>query len=110
MTGIFRWKISPGMTVETDPQVITVKFGDGCEQRRAAGLNPLLKKFSCTVVVDRKEAQHVEAFLCRQAGYKAFLWTPPYEFRQLRVVCRKWSSAVELRRVRFTLEFEQVVF
>ncbi|OUK55997.1 phage tail protein [Escherichia coli] len=35
----FHWKIRPDMTVASEPKVVTVKLGDGYEQRRAAGLN-----------------------------------------------------------------------
>ncbi|WP_459348903.1 phage tail protein [Aeromonas media] len=39
----------------------------------------------------------------------SFLWTPPYEWRQIKVTCAKWSSRVSMLRVEFSAEFEQVV-
>ncbi|HBE6117126.1 TPA: phage tail protein, partial [Escherichia coli] len=35
----FHWKVRPDMNVVSEPKVVTVKLGDGYEQRRAAGLN-----------------------------------------------------------------------
>nr|WP_072108173.1 phage tail protein [Escherichia coli] len=37
------------------------------------------------------------------------MWTPPYEWRQIKVTCAKWSSRVSMLRVEFSAEFEQVV-
>lgn len=106
---VFHWKIRPGMQVDSEPAVAVVKFGDGYEQRRPAGLNNNLKKYSVTVRVSREDAQQVEAFLSWHGGVKSFLWTPPYDWRQIRVVCRKWSAGAELTKTTFTAMFEQVV-
>ncbi|HBV6748518.1 TPA: phage tail protein, partial [Escherichia coli] len=35
----FHWKVRPDMNVVSEPKVVTVKLGDGYEQRRVAGLN-----------------------------------------------------------------------
>ncbi|EJM2149666.1 phage tail protein, partial [Escherichia coli] len=55
------------------------------------------------------EATALESFLEEHGGWKAFLWTPPYEWRQIKVTCAKWSSRVSMLRVEFSAEFEQVV-
>ncbi|EIR2474533.1 phage tail protein, partial [Escherichia coli] len=31
---IFSWKVRPDMKVDSEPKVVTVKLGDGYEQRR----------------------------------------------------------------------------
>ncbi|OPW97639.1 phage tail protein [Citrobacter sp. A316] len=52
----------------------------------------------------------MEAFLSRHGGVKLFLWTPPYTWTQIRVVCRKWSVSVGAMWVTYTTTiFEQVV-
>ena len=62
-----------------------------------------------TLSVPREEATVLESFLEEHGGWKAFLWTPPYEWRQIKVTCAKWSSRVSMLRVEFSAEFEQVV-
>lgn len=42
---VFNWIPREGMETTRKPSVITVKFGDGYEQRRAGGLNADLKTF-----------------------------------------------------------------
>ena len=95
----FHWKVRPDMNVVSEPKVVTVKLGDGYEQRRAAGLNNQLSTYSVTIRVRK----------CEHPSLKAFLWTPPYEWRQIKVTCAKWSSRVSMLRVEFSAEFEQVV-
>lgn len=105
----FHWKVDPDMGVDSEPQVAVVKFGDGMEQRRAAGLNNNLKKYSVTIRTKRQDAGELEDFLSEHNGVKAFLWTPPYGYRQIKVVCRKWSVKAGLLKTTFTATFEQVV-
>nr|WP_303201946.1 phage tail protein [Hafnia paralvei] len=105
----FRWKIDPDMGVDSEPQVSVAKFGDGYEQRRSSGLNSNLEKYSVTIRVKRDEARFLRDFLNRHAGVKCFLWTPPYSYQPIRVVCRKWSTKVGMLKVTFTTTFEQVV-
>ena len=91
------------------PSVRKVRFGDGYSQRAPAGLNANLKTYSVTISVPRWEATALESFLAEHGGWKAFLWTPPYDWRQIKVTCAKWSSRVSMLRVEFSAEFEQVV-
>lgn len=105
----FHWKVDPDMGVDSEPQVTVVKFGDGYEQRRVTGLNSNLKKYSVTIRTTRQDAGYLEDFLSEHNGVKAFLWTPPYGYRQIKVVCRKWSVKVGLLKTTFTMIFEQVV-
>ncbi|EFM6464432.1 phage tail protein [Escherichia coli] len=106
---IFSWKVRPDMKVDSEPKVVTVKLGDGYEQRRPAGLNPLLPTYSVTIRVRKGEHQALETFLARHGGVRAFQWTPPYGWTPVRVVCRKWSSSVGALWVTVTANFEQVV-
>ncbi|AIF94173.1 Phage minor tail protein [Escherichia coli O157:H7 str. SS17] len=53
----------------------------------AAGLNADLKTYRVTLSVTREEARHLEAFLAEHGGWKAFLWKPPYAYRQIKVTC-----------------------
>lgn len=109
MTETFHWKIRPDMTIESEPLVTIVKFGDGYEQRRVSGLNNNLAKYNVTIRVRKGQHQSLEAFLSRHGGVKSFFWTPPYTWIQIRVVCRKWSTSVGAQWVTVTTVFEQVV-
>ncbi len=51
----FHWKVRPDMNVVSEPKVVTVKLGDGYEQRRAAGLNNQLSTYSVTIRVRKGE-------------------------------------------------------
>ncbi len=46
---------APDMNVVSEPKVVTVKLGDGYEQRRAAGLNNQLSTYSVTIRVRKCE-------------------------------------------------------
>lgn len=105
----FRWKVKPDMEVTSQPSVREVRFGDGYSQRTAAGLNADLKTYSVTLSVTREEAIRLEAFLAEHGGWQAFLWTPPYGYRQIRVTCAKWTARVSMLRTEFSAEFKQVV-
>ncbi len=105
----FHWKVRPDMNVVSEPKVVTVKLGDGYEQRRAAGLNNQLSIYSVTIRVRKCEHPSLKAFLERHGGVRAFQWTPPYDWKPIRVVCRKWSASVGALWVTITADFEQVV-
>ncbi|HAV7522891.1 TPA: phage tail protein [Escherichia coli] len=105
----FRWKVKPGMEVTSQPSFREVRFGDGYSRRAPAGLNADLKTYSVTLSVTREEAGYLEAFLAEHGGWKAFLWTPPYGWRQIKVTCAKWTASVGMLRVEFSAEFKQVV-
>lgn len=105
----FRWKVKPGMEVTSQPSVMEVRFGDGYSQRAPAGLNADLKIYNVTLSVSRDDARLLEAFLAEHGGWQAFLWTPPYTYRQIKVTCAKWTSRINMLRVDFSAEFRQVV-
>ena len=105
----FHWKVRPDMNVVSEPKVVTVKLGDGYEQRRAAGLNNQLSTYSVTIRVRKCEQPSLKAFLERHGGVRVFQWTPPYDWKPIRVVCRKWSASVGALWVARTADFEQVV-
>ncbi|MDP0880548.1 phage tail protein [Klebsiella variicola] len=105
----FRWKVKPGMDVASVPSLRKVRFGDGYSQRAPAGLNANLKTYSVTLSVPREEATVLESFVVEHGGGQYFLWSPPDEWRPIKVTCAKWSSRVSMLRVEFSAEFEQVV-
>lgn len=72
-------------------------------------LAEMAKGITPTIRVDREDGPALEGFLSQHNGVKAFLWTPPYGYRQIKVVCRKWSVKAGLLKTTFTATFEQVI-
>ncbi|WP_347254389.1 phage tail protein [Leminorella grimontii] len=105
----FNWVPVPGMSVQAEPDVRVVKFGDGYEQRQKKGINNKLLKYSVTFRVPRAEAWLLDEFLARHGGVAAFLWTPPYRYKQSRFVCRKWTSNIRSTVTEISCEFEEVM-
>ncbi len=106
---VFNWLPREGMETTRKPSVITVKFGDGYEQRRAGGLNADLKTFKPVFrVTDEYSRAALDSFLSRHAGIRAFLWRPPKHNRIVRVVCREWSISDNAMYTDFNCTFEEV--
>ncbi|WP_174490839.1 phage tail protein, partial [Escherichia coli] len=106
---VFNWIPREGMETTRKPSVITVKFGDGYEQRRAGGLNADLKTFKPVFrVTDEYSRAALDSFLSRHAGIRAFLWRPPKHNRTVRVVCREWSISDNAMYTDFNCTFEEV--
>ena len=105
----FIWDPRPGMTIEHKPDVTVVKFGDGYEQRRAKGLNSLLKKYSVTFRLTHENGRRIEDFFVRHGVVKAFLFRCPFKHKLVKTVCRSWTSNVQNTVVDVTAVFEEVV-
>ncbi|WP_407228798.1 phage tail protein [Escherichia coli] len=105
----FRWKVKPGMDVASTPSVREVRFGDGYFPARACRAECQPENVQRDAFCPRWEATALESFLAEHGGWKAFLWTPPYDWRQIKVICAKWTSRVSMLRVEFSAEFKQVV-
>ncbi|WP_073884869.1 phage tail protein, partial [Salmonella enterica] len=79
------------------------------EPRRPAWLTYPLAKYNVTVRMRTGVHQTLVAFLSRLGGVNSFLWTPPYTWTHIRVICRIWSIKVGSLWVTVTTTFEQVV-
>ncbi|HFU2263953.1 TPA: phage tail protein [Escherichia coli] len=109
-TLFFHWIPREGMETTEKPAVLTVKFGDGYEQRRPVGLNPQLKIFRPVFrVTDEISRRDLENFLTMHGGWRSFFWNPPKLNRAVRVVCREWSIQDYAVYSDFSCTFEQVV-
>ncbi|AGH74463.1 MULTISPECIES: phage tail protein [Edwardsiella] len=104
----FHWSPRPAMGASIKPSVTVVKFGDGYEQRRPAGINHILESYSPVFRVSHDEFREIEAFFRRQGAVKAFLWRSPQRHVLIRVVCREWSEQVYNNYVDVSCKFDQV--
>lgn len=98
-----------GASYEVKPSVRVSKFGDGYEQRQAAGLNTMPKtwdlKFSLRVDT---EANAIITFLENQASVSSFDWTDINGY-SAKYVCRSWNRVKERFNLNtITCKFEQV--
>ena len=70
---VFNWIPREGMETTRKPSVITVKFGDGYEQRRAGGLNADLKTFKPVFrVTDEYSRAALDSFYPVMPGFVLF--------------------------------------
>lgn len=104
----FNWPVKLGMKTDFSPRVISVRFGDGYEQRKPDGLNSQLEKYNINLSLKPEKAQQVLAFLKRHGGVKSFLFQPVKNNPVVAVVCKKWSSDLGNIKALISAEFEEV--
>lgn len=99
-----------GVQKQNAPNIRTVQFGDGFEQRLTFGLNQNPKTFNLTFEVSETDADTIEAFLdARAADNASFDFTPPGESSSLKFVCESWNKTIPyLNRARIQATFRQV--
>lgn len=103
----FTWYPDAGGVETTTPTVSVTKFGDGYEARLAKGINAVPTKWALTFTRAVGEAQSIRAFLVRQAGVTAFIWTTPLVETGV-WVCRNWKLTRDRGTTQVTCEFERV--
>lgn len=94
---------------ESEPRVLTAKFGDGYEQRSADGINTDLKTWQVQFKNrDDSEAAAIVAFFAADAGVTSFDWTPPGGSAG-KYVCSRWTrSPTQVDRNTITAVFREV--
>jgi len=90
--------ISPdyGAQKTSKPNVRTVRFGDGYEQRLAFGLNQNPKVWNLSFVnLTETDSDTIETFLdARASDNESFDWQPPNEGATYKWVCEQWSKSI----------------
>ncbi len=108
----FFWAPSYGVQTDNEPKVVSIKFGNGYEQRMADGANNDL--LSLTLNFNNrseKESESIVHFLASREGYKSFYFKlpPPYNIIK-KFVCKSWSSQLEFdNNISVSVIFEEVV-
>lgn len=97
-----------GMEQRKKPNVSTLAFGDGYEQRLKKGLNHNLRRYTLTFSGARERIKQIEDFLDQHEGYKAFLWTPPHG-KAGKFKCEEWASSNNESHATLSCEFIEVV-
>ena len=92
----FFWKPSYASSVNHQPNIAKIAFGDGYEQRISDHINSDLAKFNLIFEKRRKkEATAILHFLHVRKSVESFLFSPPEPYnptKQSRFVCRTWSA------------------
>ena len=98
-----------GVQKSSAPNVRTVRFGDGYEQRLSFGLNQNPKVYNLTFEVSETDADTIETFLdARADDNAAFDFTPPGD-AEAKFVCEQWSKSIPyLNRATIQATFRQV--
>ena len=88
------WVESAGATLEEEPAIQSVQFGDGYEQRSADGINHMRQVWVIPFdEVDDLVADDMIQFLRDHKGYIAFNYVPLRSTAAIRVVCKQWSRS-----------------
>lgn len=105
----FPWQADMGAQRSVKPNVTVTKFGDGYEQRVAAGINFKPKTWSVSFTNTGPMIKEMLAFLEDRGGVEAFAWTDPMG-DTANYVCREWSSSRMAKGgiYQVTATFEQV--
>jgi len=92
------------------PNVRTIQFGDGYQQRLTYGINQNPKSWSLTWEVSETDADTIETFLNNRAADNAsFDWTPLDEATSYKWICPEWNKSVPYKnRATITATFQQV--
>lgn len=93
----FFWKISYGYTLDIEPAIKSIKFGDNYEQILADGIQNILLPFNIDFNNrDSNENRAISHFLFTRAGHGKFYFTPPQPYNIPKIfTCPKWSSSQE---------------
>ena len=98
-----------GITKSSAPNVRSIQFGSGYQQRAQFGINQNPKNYELTFEVSEADADTIEAFLDARGAVESFTFTPPGEASSAKFICRQWSKTIPyLNRATVTATFEQV--
>lgn len=87
----FTWNPDVGGTLECQPAIHKMAYGDGYSQRTGAGINPAPRTWALTLSVSKDVALAIDTFLRRHGGEVAFEWMDPRGHESI-WVCERWSS------------------
>lgn len=107
----FFWVPSYNPGINHSPKILSIKFGDGYEQRLADGINSDLLSLNLSFAGrSEKEAASILHFLVSRGGHQSFYHKvhAPYNIFK-KFVCRSWnSSLVYDNNITISATFEEV--
>lgn len=99
-----------GAQKKSQPNVNSVRFGSGYEQRVTFGINQNPKVWDLTwSAKSNTVADAIEDFFDARAGVEAFNWTPINDTTSYKWICRSWNRIHQYAEINtVTATFEQV--
>lgn len=89
---IFSFVPSKAFTKDSKPRVNSIQFGDGYSQRILRGINTMDDSWKVSFIGQSLTvANNIVAFFTARGGSEYFLFTPPGEVVQYKVICPDWS-------------------
>lgn len=78
------------------PRTLSIKFGDGYEQRAADGLHSDLQSWQLTFnPIPVADAETIEAFFVdNETAVTPFTWTAPRAVASSKFLCRSWTRTI----------------
>jgi phage-related protein len=104
---IFTWFPEFESSLDQSPNVNVTKFGDGYEQRAAAGINNNPQKWTLQFSVSSTATQDALAFIRARNALESFTWTNPLNETGT-YVCRSWKMNRKQGVNVLQMTFEQV--
>jgi len=102
------WGIDLSWNCDESPKVLSVKFGDGYEQRIGDGINNSPMTFIVSFKNNFTTSKIIRQFFVDHGGEKSFVWKTPYESVGL-YIAKKWSfSPIDSGLYMVSTTFEQV--
>jgi phage-related protein len=92
---VFTWIESPGTSLNLNPSVDVVQYGDGYEGRFARGIKGAKEVWDVVFNnADALIAEQIKAFLKDGLGSKTFDWVPPDQTVARVFKCSSYSSTI----------------
>ena len=93
----FIWVPTYPVSVNQEPRVRNIQFGDGYSLRISDGLNNVLLKFDLEFNGKTyQEALAISHFLYAREGRESFVWVPPAPFSTRKYfICPQWSPVIQ---------------
>ncbi|THA00308.1 phage tail protein [Rodentibacter pneumotropicus] len=103
----FKWCIRPNYSIDNEPDISEISFGDGYTQRRLNGINSLLNTYSVSIKVKNKSAVEIQRFFEKHKGIMPFYFVEPLTKQRKKVICKKWPMKVGQTYTEFTCDFNE---
>lgn len=95
-------------SVDFEPKINEVTFGDGNAQRTPQGINNNPQVWELVFVKKKSVGISILQFLDSKGGHTSFTWTPPNGTEAM-FICKKWNGVLITRDIySITATFDQV--
>ena len=104
----FTWQADWNMKRKKKPNVNTIRFGDGYEQRQSDGINNNLRTYDVVFSGSEEKIKAIDMFLDECCGVTAFSWQP-YGDKKGLFTCGEWDETKKTGYRTLTATFKEVI-